>query len=140
MVPILILWHHSVTRLHWLVFVRGIGKTIGYVLLLADSSTQIPMLMGSAHLGWAWDFLQYGQSETLISIVVGNIWSIKNGTSPRITYQSSGYTYVLVPGLKYKYTEIGKAKSSCPRKQSVKNKHHLQYPNVYSQEMSFNKE
>ncbi|KAJ4825806.1 hypothetical protein Tsubulata_021816, partial [Turnera subulata] len=71
--------------------------------------------------------------------ILGQVWSNKTASNPgyfnRIAFQSYGRDVNRIPGLKYEYTLVEKAKKSCPVKPG-KDKGKV-YPDVKSQDMSF---
>ncbi|KDP45929.1 hypothetical protein JCGZ_11832 [Jatropha curcas] len=75
-----------------------------------------------------------------ISDIVGNIWSKKRrnelGYFKRIRFQNYMEQVRGIPGLKYEYSLVDKARKSCPEKQPSRKKG-SQYPDPDSNEMQF---
>ncbi|KAA8523900.1 hypothetical protein F0562_010323 [Nyssa sinensis] len=73
-----------------------------------------------------------------MSGIVGQIWTNKTAKDPgyfdRIKFRSFGNDVVNDLGLKYEYTEIERARSSCPVKKPLKNKK-VRYPSANSFDM-----
>ncbi|EEF33586.1 conserved hypothetical protein [Ricinus communis] len=79
-------------------------------------------------------------SITNTSAIVGDIWSIKHGNESsyfkRIQFRSNKGEVIAIPGLKYNYTLVERAKKSC--KQNLPTgKKGSQYPDANSNEMQF---
>ncbi|KAJ0102575.1 hypothetical protein Patl1_04666 [Pistacia atlantica] len=76
-----------------------------------------------------------------MSYVVGKIWSNRSendsGYFDKIMFKSSEIPFRTFPGLKYEYTKINKARSSCWPKGKPKKNKGKGYPNAYSIDMRF---
>lgn len=76
-------------------------------------------------------------------VVNGHIWSIKGVDEPdyfdTIEIRASGSRRAALPDMKYKYTEIERAKKFCAEKKGSKQKG-KSYPDPYSQDMKFDME
>lgn len=77
------------------------------------------------------------------SVITGHIWSIKSVDEPgyfdKIEIQASGSRRAALPDMKYKYTEIDRAKKICEEKKGGKQKG-KSYPDPYSSDMKFDME
>ncbi|KAL5804515.1 hypothetical protein ACOSQ3_031315 [Xanthoceras sorbifolium] len=73
--------------------------------------------------------------------IVGQIWSRKtvndSGYFNSILFHNSENHMVAVPGLKYEYTEILKARNLCGPRQNPEKNMGERYPNEYSSDMQF---
>ncbi|KNA17762.1 hypothetical protein SOVF_077010 [Spinacia oleracea] len=76
-------------------------------------------------------------------VITGDIWSTKSVDEPdyfdRIEISASGSRRAALPDMKYKYTEIDRAKKFCTEKKDSKKKG-KSFPDPYSQDMKFDME
>ncbi|KAJ4825801.1 LOW QUALITY PROTEIN: hypothetical protein Tsubulata_021810, partial [Turnera subulata] len=113
----------SIPAHHWLQKDHGMQLITGWLCVAACRILSAAKYSDSSYVGDCSIRLSLRNTTGIF----GQVWSNKTASDPgyfnRIAFQSYGRDVNRIPGLKYEYTLVEKAKKSCPRKKNWTGQH-----------------